>query len=97
MNHDLAITGPETAASEPGEFDLGRMGTDAFPQFVARSESELLLLSLSLLAAGCQRRQEYPRSNEQEIGDGNPSRETHHLHREAANVWHPADQVPRER
>ena len=23
MNHDLAITGPETAASEPGEFDLG--------------------------------------------------------------------------
>jgi len=23
MNHDLAITGPETAASEPGEFELG--------------------------------------------------------------------------
>ena len=49
------------------------------------------------LAARGQRRQKRPRSDEQEIGDGNPSRETHHFQREAANVWHPADQVPRER
>ena len=38
MNHDLAITGPETAASEPGVLS-GRMGTEAFPHFLARLES----------------------------------------------------------